>query len=78
MTHFFPTIICDTQLTLELPQLFVDGFDMDLDLGHVLLCGRQVWSLTPLYSVDFSQSMIGALKKCIYNKRTIKVDISYF
>ena len=71
-------VICDTQVTLELPQLFVDGFDVDLDLGHVLLCGREVWSLTQLYSVDFSQSRIGTLKKCVYNKRTIKVDMSYF
>ena len=29
-------VICDTQVTLELPQLFVDGFDVDLDLGHVI------------------------------------------
>ena len=68
-------VICDTQLTLELPQLFVDGFDVDLDLGHVLLCRREVWSLTQLYSVDFSQSRIG-LKKCVFNKRTFKVCVS--
>ena len=72
---FVPAIICDTQVTLELPQLFVDGFDVDLDLGHVLLCGREVWSLTQFYSVDFSQSRIG-VKKCVFNKRTIKVCIS--
>ena len=34
----------------------------------------QVWSLTKLYSVDFSQSRIG-VKKCIFNKRTIKVNV---
>ena len=33
---------------------------------------NQVWSLTQYYSVDFSQSRIG-LKKCVFNKRTIKV-----
>ena len=32
----------------------------------------QVWSLTQLYSVDFSQSRI-CVKKCVFNKRTIKV-----
>ena len=32
----------------------------------------QVWSLTQFYSVDFSQSRIG-VKKCVFNKRTIKV-----
>ena len=32
----------------------------------------QVWSLTQFYSVDFSKSRIG-VKKCVFNKRTIKV-----
>ena len=36
---------------------------------------RQVWSLTQLYSVDFSKSRIG-VKKCVFNKRTIKVCFS--
>ena len=35
----------------------------------------QVWSLTQFYSVDFSKSRIG-VKKCVFNKRTIKVCIS--
>merc|ERR1719245_1875769 len=35
-------VIYDTQVTLELPQLFVDGFDVDLDLGHVLVGVRAV------------------------------------
>ena len=35
----------------------------------------QVWSLTQFYSVDFSQSRIG-VKKCVFNKRTIKVCVS--
>ena len=35
----------------------------------------QVWSLTKFYSVDFSQSRIG-VKKCVFNKRTIKVGVS--
>ena len=34
-------------------------------------------SITPFYSVDFSQSRIG-VKKCLYNKRTIKVCGSCF
>ena len=36
---------------------------------------HQVWSLTQLYSVEFSKSRI-AVKKCVFNKRTIKVCIS--
>ena len=35
----------------------------------------QVWSLTQFYSVDFSKSRIG-VKKCVFNKRTIKGCIS--
>ena len=35
----------------------------------------QVWSLTQFYSVDFSQSRI-EVKKCVFNKRTIKVCVS--
>ena len=35
----------------------------------------QVWSLTQLYSVDFSQSRTG-VNKCVYYKRTIKVCVS--
>ena len=35
----------------------------------------KVSSLTQLYSVDFSQSRIG-VKKCVFNKRTIKVCVS--
>ena len=45
-------------------------------LRHLILVSRddsvvQVWSLTPFYSVDFSQSRIN-VKKCVFNKRTIK------
>ena len=36
----------------------------------------QVWSLTQFYSVDFSQSRIGVIKKCVFNKRLIKVCVS--
>ena len=36
---------------------------------------HQVWSLTQFYSVDFLQSRIG-VKKCVFNKRTIKVCAS--
>ena len=38
---------------------------------------NQVWSLTQLYSVDFSKARIG-VRKCIFNKRTIKVSGSCF
>ena len=37
--------------------------------------GPQVWSLTQFYSVDFSQSRI-SVKKCVFNKRTMKVCVS--
>ena len=37
----------------------------------------QVWSLTQLYSVDFSKSRIG-VKKCVLNERTIKVCVSCY
>ena len=36
---------------------------------------HQVWSLTQFYSVDFSLSRID-VKKCVFNKRTIKVCVS--
>ena len=39
------------------------------------LGGRQVWSLTQFYSVYFSKSRIG-VKKCVFNKRSIKVCVS--
>ena len=35
----------------------------------------QVWSLTQYYSVEISQSRI-SVKKCVFNKRTIKVCVS--
>ena len=35
----------------------------------------QIWSLTQFNSVDFSQSWI-CVKKCAFNKRTIKVFVS--
>ena len=37
---------------------------------------EQVWLLTQLYSIDFSQS--GITKKCVFNRRTIKVCVSYY
>ena len=42
--------------------------------GEVLLAVG-VWSLTQFYSVDFSKSRI-AVKKCVFNKRTLKVCVS--
>ena len=35
----------------------------------------QVWSLTQFYSVDFSKSR-NDVKKCVFNKHTIKVCVS--
>ena len=58
-----------------------DGFDNyeegTLDQNSISIesgC-HQVWSLTQFYSVDFTQSRIG-VKKCVFNKRTIKVCVS--
>ena len=46
------------------------------DVGAALAPGEvQVWSLTRLYYVDFSQTGIG-VKKRVLNKRTIKVWVS--
>ena len=39
-------------------------------------CPPEVWILTQFYSVDFLQSRIG-VKKCVFNKRTIMVCVSY-
>ena len=44
-------------------------------VGFELKPEEQVWSLTQFYSVDFSQSRIG-VKKCVFNKRTIKVCVN--
>ena len=45
--------------------------------GLERLENSQVWSLTQLHSVDFSQSRVSA-KKCVFNKRTIKFCVSCF
>ena len=42
---------------------------------HVLLPSPQVWLPTQFYSVDFLKSRID-VKKCVFNKRTIKVCVS--
>ena len=56
--------------------LWEDTFCLGSD-GHKVAVGQvsgthQVRSLTQLYSVDFSKSRI-SVKKCFFNKRTIKV-----
>ena len=43
--------------------------------GEIRKMVSQVWSLTQFYSVDFSNSTID-VKKCVFNKRTIKVCVS--
>ena len=56
-----------------------EGADGEIGIRAENLIGfpvpAQVWSLTQLYSVDFSQSRIG-LKKCVFNKCTIKDCVS--
>ena len=39
--------------------------------------GRQVWSLTQFYSVDFSPSRI-SVNKCGFNRRRIKVCVRWY
>ena len=54
-------------------------FVRDTDFSSFKYCDKsqQVWSLTQFYSVDFSQSRI-CIKKCVFNKPTIKVCVSSF
>ena len=63
---------CNFQQSLEPHQALVPN-QIDGVLGNAV--DSQVWSLTQFYSVDFSQSKIGG-KKCIFNKRTIKVSVN--
>ena len=59
-------------------QAHVDVFHTEytcLECGSVFQGSEQVWPLTQLYSIDFSQSRIG-VNKCVFYKRTIKVCIS--
>ena len=42
--------------------------------GVYVKAHEQVWSLTQLYSVSHNQGSV--LKKCVFNKRTIKVWVS--
>ena len=68
----FPTIL---KLVHEgVPDVIVVALDFKCSLGQepgVV----QVWSLTQFYSVVFSKSRNNA-KKCVFNKRTIKVCFS--
>ena len=58
---------------------WVDGSPISYDYylppwksGKLTYHGDQVWSLTRFHSVDFSKSR----KKCVFNKRTIKVCVN--
>ena len=63
----------------------INFFDPEMDMsaawyGGILVAEReaaphQVWSLTQFYSIDFSKSRID-VKKCVFNKRPIKVCVS--
>ena len=44
-------------------------------LKATMVTEPQVWPPTQFYSVDFSQSRIG-VRKCVFNKRTIKEFVS--
>ena len=59
------------------PFTAIEDGDLTLAKGeeYIVLDDSQVWSLTQFYSVDFSKSRIG-VKKCVFNKRTIKVCVS--
>ena len=49
--------------------------DFDFLASIEVLVLDQVWSLTQFYSVDFAKSRTD-VKKCVFNKRTIKVCVS--
>ena len=70
------------KITLEVARLVKDDFlqqngytPYDRSVREILARTRKVWSLTQFYSVDFSKSRID-VKKCVFNKRTIKVCVS--
>ena len=63
------------ELVLPLPVRLLDFHCPDELHVWVHPDPQQVWSLTQFYSADFSQSRIG-VKKCVLNKRTIKVCVS--
>ena len=61
------------------PVVYTGGFLMcvlkDVLVGTIIFAVDQVWSLTQIYSVDFSKSRI-SVSKSVFNKRTIKVCVS--
>ena len=66
-----------------LSTLVVRGNNLDDDddsdeLDANAAAAKQVWSLTQFYSVDFSKSKIDEIdvKKCVFDKPTIKVCVS--
>ena len=71
--HVAVLLVCQ-ELKQELPELnlaIVSG-----PVSTIWCAGlSHVWSLTQFYSVDFSKSRI-SVKKCVFNKRTIKVCVS--
>ena len=62
----FGETVLENPLCLSLQLLFRSPLRQAFD--------GQVWSLPQFYSVDFSKSRVG-VKKCVYNARTIKVDV---
>ena len=70
----------------QLPGCNFDSVDRISNLRYGIVCPYidsipgatrwgKVWSLTQFYYVEFSKSRID-VKKCIFNKRTIKVCVS--
>ena len=67
-------------LTTQFLYALLSGSDtwdiqVKLDFKQWRVSFQQAWSLTQFYSVDFSKSRID-VKKCVFNKRTIKVCVS--
>ena len=61
--------------SLPLRVVGVSSSALVLALTLTTLIINQDWSLTQFHSFDFSQSRIG-VKKCVFNKRNIKVCVS--
>ena len=66
---------CLASLPLRIVGVSSSALVLALTLTTLII--NQDWSLTQFHSFDFSQSRIG-VKKCVFNKNTIKVCVRCF